>query len=244
VRNIKLTIEYDGTDYCGWQSQKNGIAIQDMIKKAIIKVTEERVSIAGSGRTDSGVHAKGQVANFKTNSRLPVNNIKKGLNRYLPKDVIITDIKEVKENFHSQYNVKSKIYRYAFTNRVPISPFNRNYVAKFSYGLDLALMEKEAGELVGTHDFSAFQSIRSKRKDPVRTIKSILIKKNSKFIYMDIEANGFLYNMVRNIAGTLMEIGRGKFEPGSTKHILKSRNRKNAGPTAPAKGLCLMRVRY
>lgn len=244
MRNIKLTIQYDGTNYCGWQSQKNGVAIQDVIERCLGKVVGEKIKLVGSGRTDSGVHAKGQAANFRTNSRLPLNNIKKALNHNLPKDIAITKISEANADFHAQYKAKSKLYRYTFSNKAVISPFHRNYIAKIPYRLDLALMKKEAEGLVGRHDFSAFQGARSKRESAVRTVKKIDITPNGKAVYIDIESEGFLYNMARNIVGTLIEIGRGYYKPGSMKKILNSRNRGEAGPTAPAKGLCLMKVNY
>ena len=244
MHNIKLTIQYDGTNYCGWQSQKNGVAIQNVIEKALKKVVGESVKLIGSGRTDSGVHAKGQVANFKTKSKLPLDNIKKALNRNLPEDIVISSAREVSSDFHARYNSRTKLYRYTFTNKNPISPFLRNYAAKIPYKLDLGLMRKEAEVLVGRHNFSAFQGARSKRVDTTRSIKKISIKTSSRYIYIDIVSEGFLYNMARNIAGTLIEIGRGYFKPGSMKKILDSKDRKKAGPTAPAKGLSLIKVNY
>ena len=244
MRNIKLAIQYDGTNYCGWQSQKNGVAIQDVIEKALKKVVGEKIKLVGSGRTDSGVHAKGQIANFKTNSEMPLASIKKGLNSNLSDDIIVAGAEETNPDFHAQYSSRSKLYRYALTNKNPISPFHRNYIAFTPYKLDLELMKKEARALLGKHDFSAFQGARSKRIGTTRTVKKLLITKYSRYIYIDIESDGFLYNMARNIAGTLIEIGRGRFQPGSMKRILKSRDRRKAGPTAPAKGLCLMKVMY
>ncbi len=244
MRNIKLTIQYDGTNYCGWQSQKNGIAIQDVIEKHLKKILNEKIKLIGSGRTDSGVHAKGQIANFKTSSNLPPGKIKKAINKNLPKDIVITKAVTTKESFHAQYSPKSKLYRYALSSKDTISPFNRNYVAKIPYKLDLGIMKKEAKTLKGKHNFSAFEGARSKRESAVRSIKDINIKKKNGSVYIDMESDGFLYNMARNIAGTLIEIGRGYYKPGAMKKILKSKNRKNAGPTAPAKGLCLMKVKY
>ena len=188
VRNIKLTIQYDGTYYCGWQSQKNGVAVQDVIKDVLEKILGEKIKLIGSGRTDSGVHAKGQVANFKTNSRLPLDNIRKALNKNLTKDIIITKINQVSDDFHAQYKAKSKIYRYTFSNKDTISPFCKNYTTKIPYKLDLDLMKKEARDLVGRHDFSAFQGAGSKRESAIRTLKKIVITPNGKAMYIDIES--------------------------------------------------------
>lgn len=244
MRNIKLTIAYDGTNYCGWQSQKNGVAIQDVIEKALKHVVGEKVGLIGSGRTDSGVHALGQVANFKTGSKLAVDKIKKGLNSNLPEDIAVTSAREVGPDFHARFYVRSKTYRYTLTSKETPLLFNRNYVVGIPYKLDSDLMKKEAEKLVGRHDFSAFQGAKSKRSDSIRSVKRIDIAKKGRFIYIEIEADGFLYNMARNIVGTLIEIGRGYFKPGSVRRILESKNRKNAGPTAPAKGLCLMKVTH
>lgn len=244
MRNIKLTIEYDGTNYCGWQSQKNGVSVQDVIEEALRKLTGQKSRLIGSGRTDSGVHAKEQVANFKTNSKRSFKNLKNALNSKLPDDIVIISTKEVSRNFHAQHSARSKIYRYTFAHQSHLSPFYRNYATKYSHELDLDLMRREVKALIGKHDFSAFEGSKSKRNSAVRVIKNIKIKANGEFIYIDIESNGFLYNMVRNIVGTLIDIGRGYFKPGSMKKILSSKDRKMAGRTAPAKGLCLMRVKY
>jgi len=244
MRNIRLTVQYDGTDYSGWQSQKNSVAIQDIIEKAIAKILGERIKIAGAARTDAGVHAKGQVANFNTRSRLPLLNIKNALNRNLPSAIIISKIEKVDKDFHSQYDAKRKFYRYYATTRKPISPFYKDFVTPVSYELDLKTMKDEAKALLGRHDFSSFQSSNSKRASAVRNLSRIDIKKKGQLIYFDIEANGFLYNMVRAIVGTLLDVGRGYLKPGSVKKILMRRDRRSAGSTAPAKGLCLMKVRY
>ncbi|MFH0791265.1 MAG: tRNA pseudouridine(38-40) synthase TruA [Candidatus Omnitrophota bacterium] len=275
-RNIKLEIEYDGTNFCGWQKQKSKVgtglapvrkvgagrdlsvvsqqkkAIQEVIEETICQIIQERVKLIASGRTDSGVHAKAQIANFHCLSAININNLHQAINALLPDDIAVKYIEEVPLDFHSRFNARSKVYRYSILNRKYHSPILRNYVYFFRYPLDLKLMRQEAETITGKHDFKAFCASGSKVKDTVRTVKNIIIKRfvcplltvHCKLIIIDIEADGFLYNMARNIAGTLIEIGRGRFKEGSLKKILLSKNRNLAGPTAPAKGLCLMEVKY
>jgi tRNA pseudouridine38-40 synthase len=252
IRNIKLVIEYDGTDYIGWQvqkikSQRSKIkinTIQETIEKTLEKILQEKVKLIGAGRTDSGVHALAQVANFKTKSRLSAANIHRALNSILPQDIVIKGCSELNLKFHSRFDAKSKVYRYTILSGQARSVFHRRFCYHIPYPLDVNLMKKEARVLLGRHDFSSFMASDKKKRQPVREIKSLEIVKKGRFIYIDIEADGFLYNMARNIVGTLIEIGRGKFVPGSLKKILKAKDRSKAGPTAPAKGLCLMEVKY
>lgn len=262
MRNIKLIIEYDGTNYAGWQIQKSPQSIvhspqkrtiQETIEKTLQTIIQEKVRVIGSGRTDSGVHALAQTANFRTNSPLSVLKIQKALNSLLPKDVSIKKITEADENFHSRYSAKSKTYRYFILNSETKSVFLRNYAWHIPYRFNVRLMRKEAKVLLGRHDFKSFCASGSSAKTTVRTIKKIVVKKAVSFqlsalsspaIIIEIEANGFLYNMVRNIVGTLIEIGRGRFPEGSLKKILLAKNRKQAGPTAPAQALFLAEVKY
>lgn len=244
MRNIKLTIQYDGTNYSGWQSQRNSLAVQDVIEKAIKKVTGERLRITGAGRTDANVHAAGQVASFRTRTSLPLIKIKKGINKNLPQDVVIIRTTEVSDDFHSQFDAKTKLYRYKFYTDKPVSPFLRNFVVPVIYELDIDLMRMEAKDLLGRHDFIAFQGSNSPRKDTVRSVRRISIKKRGKIVEFDIEGDGFLYNMVRTIVGTLIDIGRGRFGKGTIKRILTTRDRRLVGWNAPAKGLCLIKVTY
>ena len=257
MRNIRLQIEYDGSRYLGWQKQARRPTIQEVIEKALGKILQEKVFLIGSGRTDSGVHALAQTANFKTNSNISTNKLLRALNGVLPDDIVITGAKEVSSDFHSRYSAKSKTYRYSILNRQYPSALLRGKVYFCSYRLDFKLMQKEAKVLLGKHDFSSFCASASNAKDAIRVIKRISVKKlplhlapytfdlNRFFlIVINIEADGFLYNMVRNIAGTLIDIGRGRLPAGSMKKILSSRNRKLAGPTAPACGLCLVKVKY
>ncbi len=244
MRNIKLTIRYDGTRYSGWQSQKNGLAIQDVIQDAIKVITLESVSLAGSGRTDAGVHAEAQVANFKTKSRIPLKKLRMALNSKLPRDIAITHIEEAGLKFNAQKSAKSKLYRYTIMNNDYIDPLVRHFAAECFYRLDINLMRKAAEYLIGRHDFKSFRTTDGEEKSSVRTIKNIKIEKDGSSVYIYIEANGFLYNMARSIAGTLVEVGRGKFEVSGIKDILLKRDRKFSGPTMPAKGLCMVKVRY
>lgn len=271
MRNFRLTLEYDGTNYNGWQIQdknqrrkggkvnpvrdiknatcankiSNGVkTIQGVLRDTLFKLLSARIKLFSSSRTDSGVHAKAHIVNFKVSTRLSPFEIKKALNSLLPDDIVVKNVETVSSNFNAQYNVLSKTYRYVICNQDYVSPFLRRYVYHFRQPLDISIMKKEAKVLLGTHDFSAFKSSGGKDGSSVRTIKRLSVKKNKEFIEIDIEAAGFLYNMVRNIVGTLIEIGRGKFHKGCMKKILESRNRKTAGPPAPAKGLCLIDVKY
>jgi tRNA pseudouridine38-40 synthase len=243
MRNIKLIIEYDGTNYYGWQVQSNHRTIQATIQDSLNDILKEDIKLYGSGRTDSGVHAKGQVANFKTEADITAENLKKALNTKLDNDIVIKKAEEVNEDFHARFSAKSKLYRYQISQG-QLSCFDRLYYSFIPYKLDIKLMKKEAKTLCGKHDFRSFQGSRRKAKDTVRTIKDINITEKGKYLYIDIEADGFLYNMVRIIVGTLIEIARGKYPKGSIKRILKAKNRKEAGPTAKSKGLFLVKVKY
>lgn len=248
MRNIKLTIEYDGTNYCGWQIQKSNIkikTIQGTIEGALKNILQENVKLIASGRTDAGVHAKGQVANFRTQSLLPVDSIKRALNSILPEEIRIKDVSEVDKSFHSRFSVRSKIYRYTIWQDSYCPPLSRFYATLIHCKLNLSSMRTAARYLIGCYDFRAFQTnATSYCNNTKRTIKNIKITKDGGFIYIDIEADGFLYNMVRSIAGTLIEVGRGYLRHTDIKRILESRDRRNAGPSAPCHGLCLMEVRY
>lgn len=253
MRNIKLEIEYDGTNYCGWQvqnspqstvhsSQKK--AIQQTIEKVLSKILQEKIRLIASGRTDAGVHAKGQVANFKTNSQIPLKKLQVALNSLLPQDIAIINVREVNANFHSRFNAKSKLYRYTILNNAQRSAFLRNTAYFYPYFLDLKLMRAESKALLGQHNFKAFQASDKKERSATRTIKNLKINKKKGLVYIDIEADGFLYNMARNIVGTLIEIGRGKLKKGDLEKILQAKDRRLAGPTAGARGLCLLSVKY
>ena len=244
MRNIKFVISYDGTRYAGWQFQTNALSVQETIEAALKKIIGGSVKLKGAGRTDSGVHARYQVANFHTDSKLPLEKIKNALNSRLPKDILINSAEEVRRTFDSQRCARSKYYRYAVTTSYFVDPFIRHFVARFSYPLNINAMRRAAVQLVGRHDFKAFQASGSKEKDTIRTIEKIRIEKKGDLVYINVWADGFLYNMVRTISGTLLEIGRGKLPESVISDILKKKARSMAGPTAPAKGLCLMKVEY
>ena len=245
MRNIKLIISYDGTDYSGWQFQKNSRnTVQAILQRAIRKITGEKCHVTGSGRTDDGVHAAAQVANFRTRSGIPAEKMRMALNSAIPEDIVIEDARDVDGRFDAQRSAVSKLYRYTIMNSDFMDPFLRRYAAKVFFRLDIARMRRGARQIIGRHDFRAFKTVDGGEKDSVRTVKDIRISKKGDIIYIDMEADGFLYNMARSIAGTLVEIGRGKFPVESMRRILRARDRRLCGPTMPAKGLCLIKVRY
>jgi len=243
-KNYMITIEYDGTNYVGWQRQKNGLSIQQALEEAIEKVTGEKVHVQGAGRTDSGVHALAQVANFRTSSHLPAATLLRAINAYLPRDIVVKKIKRVRRDFNAQFDACSKVYRYSILNSPIRSPLRDRQCYHVKQKLNLARMKAALRYLVGTHDFRAFQTEAWRKKNSVRTIKRIDVTRDADMIYITIEADGFLYNMVRSIVGTAIQIGRGKHPPSHMKRVLESRDRKKAGANAPPQGLCLMEVKY
>ena len=244
MRNILFKVEYDGTDYAGWQSQKNAKNIQDTIEAALKRIVGRKVRLISCGRTDAGVHALSQFVNFKTEAKIPLFKLKRGLNSILPRDIAIKEVREVPPKFNSRFDAKSKLYRYTIMNGSSRSAIFGNFSVYIPYKLDVTLMKKEAKVLIGKHDFKSFQAADRVKRSSIRAIKKLSIKKKGEAIIIDVEADGFLYNMVRNIAGTLINIGRDKLPVGSMARILKAKNRKFAGQTAPAKGLCLVEVKY
>jgi tRNA pseudouridine38-40 synthase len=258
IKNIKLTIEYDGTNYSGWQIQKrHGDTIQKAIQDCIKKVSRERIKLLSSGRTDAGVHALAHVANFNTKSRIESNIWKKALNALLPRDIRIINSEEVAPHFHSRYDAKSKVYSYIILNQESLSVFLRNYVYHIPVPLNLEAMKRASKKLLGKHDLSSFRASSCSAKRPVREIIDIKINERrtavvpwlpfspkGNLITITIEANAFLHHMARNIVGTLIEIGRGRFKTERMDEILKARDRTKAGPTAPPQGLFLVRVKY
>jgi tRNA pseudouridine38-40 synthase len=244
MRNIKLTIEYDGTCYAGWQRQNNAVTIQQKLEEAIMKLTGENVDTIGSSRTDAGVHARGFAANFITNSTIPSASFREALNSKLPNDIVVINSEEVEERFHSRYSCIGKQYSYTILNRVPPSAIERNYVYHFKRELDFQKMKSACSFFVGTHDFAAFRSTGSSVKTSVRTVKRSQLEKNGDKIIFYVEADGFLYNMVRIMVGTLLDVGVGKIFPEDISEIIASKDRTRAGNTAPASGLCLEAVYY
>lgn len=244
MSNIKLTIQYDGTNYSGWQKQKNAQTIQEQIEKAINKVTGENVNLIGSGRTDTGVHAKGQVANFITNSSIPGDRFKYALNTKLPDDISIVESMEVPDEFHSRFDALGKEYKYIIYNKKIRNPLYRNFTYHVNYNLDLATMENALDYFLGTHDFSAFMPIKNDVHSAIKTIYDISLYKKNDFIFFSIKGNAFLHNMIRIIVGTLIDVGNKKIQAKSIPFIIKSRDRKIAGHTASAQGLYLEEVYY
>ncbi len=255
MRYFRLLIEYDGTSYQGWQTQKSGTTIQDVLSKTISGITDEQAILTSASRTDAGVHALGQVAVFGTDSRLQAETLQRALNAKLPKDIRIREIEERDSEFHPRYHAIKKSYFYFIEVTQKQSVFLHRYVWRVPVSLDLACMNKAAASLLGTHDFSAFRGSGCGAKTTVRTIHSITISRydyidfmaarmEGDFIKIRIEANAFLRHMVRNIVGTLAEVGKGRISAEEVMHILTSCNRKMAGPTAPAKGLFLEKVFY
>ena len=244
MKRIKLTIAYDGTNYCGWQIQPNGITIEEVINKALQKLTGEPILVIGASRTDSGVHAMGNVAVFDTETSIPPERIAMALNQRLPEDIVIVKSEEVPLDFHPRYCDCSKTYEYHIINtRIPI-PTKRltNYFV--SYNLNFDHMRQAASYLVGEHDFVSFCNVRTDVENTVRTITALDIIENGNEITIRIMGNGFLYNMVRIIVGTLIRVGRGFYTPEKVKEILEAKDRKAAGVTAPAHGLMLMEIKY
>ena len=245
MRNIKLTIEYDGKDFNGWQKQPNKLNIQGEIERAIKQITGEEVDLTASGRTDAGVHALGQVANFKTNSNIPIEKIPIALNSNLKKSIVIKSAEEVEERFHSRLNCKRKTYRYIINNSKYGTAIYRNLETHIPMKLDIQKMQEAVKYFEGEHDFKAFKASGTSSKSSVRTIyKTEVIDAGNERIYIELTGNGFLYNMVRIIAGTLVEVGLGKIEPNEIKTIIESKKRENAGKTLPPQGLYLVNVEY
>ena len=263
MRNIRIELSYDGTDFSGWQYQPDRPTIQGWLEAAVGKILGEPVRLCGSGRTDAGVHALGQVANFKTSSAIPPRNLVKALNDVLPPTVRIRTAQEVADDFHARYGVRSKTYRYRILQTPVCSPFLGRFVWHYPYELNPRAMSEAARRVVGEHDFTSFAaspgggeevegpdtlpaSRITRSPSNVRTIFSSRLVWRPRLLLLSYEVcgSGFLHHMVRNLVGTLVEIGRGKLTPQDVLRILEARDRRLAGPTAPAQGLCLMKVEY
>ena len=244
MRNIKLTIEYEGKDYKGWQKQPNNLNIQGEIERAIKNVTGEDVDLIGSGRTDAGVHAFGQVANFKFNSDFPIEKMATAINSQLKKSIRVLKAEEVNLDFHSRYNCHKKTYAYMIDNSEQGTAIYRNVTYHISQPLDIKAMQNAANYLVGEHDFSSFKSSGTSSKNSVRIIYNAQVLKEQQRVIIMLTGSGFLYNMVRIIAGTLVEIGLGHIQPEKMKNILEAKSRQMAGKTLPAQGLFLMSVDF
>lgn len=245
MRNIKLTLEYDGTNYHGWQVQKNAVTVQEKVEKALEQLLGTRVGVTGCSRTDVGVHAYGQVAHFHADSAIPADKFAYALNNLLPEDMVVRKSEEAPEDFHARYSSKCKRYRYLIYNAPHHSALMRNRACHVRPELDFEAMKKAAEYFVGRHDFAAFQATGGQVRSTVREIYNMnILKKDENIIDLEVTGNGFLYNMVRIIAGTLIYVGMGKLAVAEIPDILESLDRTRAGKTAPPQGLYLMEIYY
>ncbi|MFZ7125914.1 MAG: tRNA pseudouridine(38-40) synthase TruA [Desulfobacterales bacterium] len=245
MKNFKLIVEYDGTAYAGWQRQKSDPTIQGAIEKAVHRISRQRVTVHGSGRTDAGVHALGQTAHFECATRLDAAVLQKALNALLPKDIVIRDCAEAPKTFHARFDARAKTYRYRIDNRSTRPAIGRGYAWHIRKPLDLAAMAAALPHIRGTHDFKAFEGSGSPRSHTIRTVNRADLEtgENGRVVF-EVNANGFLRFMVRNLTGTLVEVGLGKLEPDEVGRILFSGDRRQAGATAPPHGLFLVEVQY
>lgn len=241
---IQIIVEYDGTNYAGWQRQENALTVQQVLEEKLGKLTRERITLHGASRTDAGVHARGQSAHFDTSSRIPAEKFSFAVNTMLPEDIRVRLSREVPESFHARFSTRGKRYCYLFQVSPHASPLNRLNHAHVIYPLNEVFMQEEARDLIGTHDFAAFAASGSVVRDTVRTIRRADVERFGEEIRLTLEGSGFLYNMVRIIAGTLIGVGSGKMEPGAFKRAIQTGNRLDLGVTAPARGLTLMEVFY
>ena len=244
MRNIKIIIEYDGKDWSGWQKQPNKLNIQGEIERAIEEITGEKVQLIASGRTDAGVHALAQVANFKIEKDIPVEKIPYALNSKLKKSIRIKSAEEVDEKFHSRYTCKRKTYKYIINNSLQGTAIYRNLQYHFPEKLDEEKMNEGIKYLIGEHDFKSFKASGTSSKSSVRIIYNANVKREGEIVTIELTGNGFLYNMVRIIAGTLVDVGIGKIKPEDVKTILEAKDRLKAGKTLPPTGLYLVDVKY
>jgi tRNA pseudouridine38-40 synthase len=242
MQNYMMVLSYDGTDFHGWQRQPKKRTIQGKLEDTLAKISQKKISVIGAGRTDAGVHAQGQVANFKAALGLSKHELFKALNALLPGDIRVISLETVGPDFHARRNAKAKVYQYRIFNAKEISPFDYRYVLHWPYPLDIKRMHDAARLFEREGDFSGFSSNRL--LDPVRNVVRSKLRKMGDEIIYTVEANGFLRYMVRTIVGTLLEIGRGRIPPETIEKIFRQKTRTLASPTAPAKGLCLIKVIY
>lgn len=244
MKRVKMTVAYDGTNYCGWQIQPNGITIEEVLNTHLTRLLGEEIKVTGASRTDSGVHSLGNVCIFDTNTRIPAEKISYALNQKLPEDIVVQGSEEVDENFHPRFSKSKKTYEYRILNRTFRMPTRRLDTYFYHYSLDIAKMQEAAKYLEGEHDFKSFCSSDSQVNTTVRTIYSCIVDKEDEIIKIRVKGNGFLYNMVRIIAGTLIKVGAGDISPEEMVNILEARDRSTAGPTAPAHGLTMIGLEY
>lgn len=244
TRNISLVVEYEGTNYHGWQRQPNGVTIEEIVRHAIERILDHPVKVYSAGRTDAGVHAFGQVVNFITSRNIPLANIERGLNSMLPSDIRVRSARQQELSFHARYSAKSKTYIYIIHNAPRFSPFSVRYSWHYPFSLDSALMNGAIRAIAGRHDFSSFKKKNEPYRNCEREVLKARVTRRGSFIYVTIEATGFLRYMVRNIVGTLVLVGAGKITVDGFQTVIDARNRDRAGPTAPPQGLFLRRVKY
>lgn len=244
MRNLLVEISYDGSHYHGWQIQKNAVTVQEIFQNAVEKVFCSRPDLKGCSRTDSGVHANSYFVSFKTDKKIEVERVVTALNTYLPKDIAVLCCKEADDDFHARYSVKTKEYIYKLYNGKIRNPFYNHYAYHYRYPIDADYLNSEAKAFIGTHDFSGFCSANSGVEDTVRTVKNFEVFRKDDMVYFKVEANGFLYNMVRIMVGTLLFVNEEKIKQGELKTVIESKNRKMAGKTAPPDGLYLNKINY
>jgi len=242
MQNYKCTLSYDGTDFHGWQRQPDKRTVQGVLEDCLAKLAQNKIHVVGAGRTDAGVHAQGQVASFKARLVLDDEELFRALNSILPQDVRVVSLTKIDTDFHARKSAKSKVYQYRVCNSLLISPFLVRYTLHWPFPLNISLMKEAASLFIREADFTAFSSNRL--LDPVRKVSRSEINRKGKEIIYTVEANGFLKYMVRTMVGTLLEIGKGKVPPQQIDEIFRKKKRSLASPTAPAKGLCLIRVDY
>lgn len=244
MRNLLLTISYDGSNYHGWQVQKNAVTVQEVFQNAVKKLFKQNIDIKGCSRTDSGVHANKYCVSFKADTNIPCENIIMALNSYLPDDIAVLNCTDMDIDFHARYNVVKKEYVYIINNSKIRNPFLRNYAFWYRYDIDTDYLNEQAQAFVGTYDYSGFCSANSGVEDTVRTVYSFEVSRKGDMVYFKVSADGFLYNMVRIMVGTLLFVNEGKIKKDELKNVILSKNRKLAGKTAPPQGLYLNDVIY
>ena len=244
MKNFVLNLRYDGTLYHGWQIQKNGVTVCEKVTEAVEKITGETVDITGCSRTDAGVHALSYICNFKSETRVPADKLRFAVNTKLPEDIRVLESYTAGDDFHSRFSAKSKTYIYKSYHSESHDPFLRNYAYLFGYDTDLDKMKRAAEHFIGTHDFSAFRTIGSSQKTTVRTVNSLEVRQNDGITEFEINANSYLYNMVRIISGTLLYVGCGRIDADEVPDIIRSGDRRRAGITAEPCGLYLKKIYY
>jgi tRNA pseudouridine38-40 synthase len=244
MRTLKLVLEYDGFDYCGWQVQGDSLTIQGVLEAALKKILGGPVRVNGAGRTDAKVHALGQVASLRCAADIPTTALQRALNSLLPRDVVVREVQNVPADFHARFSALGKVYAYRILNRPTRAPLRLRYAWHIPQPLDVSAMAVAGTDLQGTHNFESFQATGSEVKTTERTVTELTVTREQEEIVISCSGNGFLRHMVRNIVGTLVEVGRGARLPADIKHVLDGRDRRLAGPTAPPHGLYLVRVLY